>query len=268
MTHQPLVLFLLFIALASAGCNPLDAFYNEVRNTGYIPYQNVMAHSATGALVGGVPSRLQLVAPPETCFPTTTNGAQTGLRFRDESELPSQSRYVSIGAQANIQVLKGLSSANGTLTAGAQFSHIDRMELRFEGVHIEYMDSVRLAEFYRKSVSDLCKDFLDNYAIILQTIQADKLRFKFFTRDGGALRLSADNIKEIVNVSADLSYEITNDVELLVTTPKYIGYQLGKLQRKDNGIALWRATRTELDHFVFEWIHLFPLINLENERGD
>ena len=66
-----------------------------------------------------------------------------------------------------------------------------------------------------------------------------------------------DNIKEIINIGVDLSWEIVNDVELVITTPKYLGYQLAKLQRQDNGIGLWRATRTRHDRFVFEWIKLF-----------
>jgi hypothetical protein len=245
------------LLLFSTGCNPLDALYGEIKAAGYIPYQNVMAHSATGALIGGTPSRLQLVAPPETCFPSTVNGVPTQLRYRDESQLPSQARYASVGFDANVQVLKGLSAANGTLNAGAQFSHVDKMEMSFEGVHIEYLDSVRVADFYRKNVPELCKEFLDKYAVIFQALQTDKMAFKFYSKDGGSIKLSTENIKEIVNVSADLSWEITNDVELVITTPKYLGYQLGRLQRRDNGIAIWRATRTCRDRFVFEWIHFF-----------
>jgi hypothetical protein len=253
-----LPLFLLGGALvALTGCNPLDALNSEIINSGHIPFANPLAHSNTGTLVGGRPSRLQLVAPPETCFPSAVNGVPTQLRFRDDTVLPNQSKLVSVGFDANVKVLSGLSSANGTLNAGVNFSHVEQMELSFDGVHIEYMDSVRVTQFYQTQMPAICKDYLDQVGFIIQALQADKMTFKFFSKDGGALNLSVDNIKSIIDVSVDLKWEIDNNVSLVITTPKYLGYQLGKLQRKDNGFAFFRASRTKNDTFVFDSIGVF-----------
>ncbi|MBI3558389.1 MAG: hypothetical protein HY074_19140 [Deltaproteobacteria bacterium] len=253
-----------------SGCNPLDALNSQIQQTGHIPFQTPLAFSETGTLVGGTPSRLQLVAPPETCFPKTIDGVPTGLRFRDDTALPSTSHMTSVGFDANVKILKGLSAANGTLNAGVNFSHVDKMELNFEGVHIEYMDSIKLTQLYREKMGSLCKDYLDQVAFIVQALQADKMSFKFYSKDGGGLSLSMDNIKGIVDIGVDLKFEITNSVELVITTPKYLGYQLGKLQRSDNGLAFFRSSRTQGDKFVFDPITVFdppkPLAPLSIEE--
>ncbi len=254
---KPILVFLACSVVAFSGCSPLDALNDQIRQTGHIPFQTPLAFSETGTLVGGTPSRLQLVAPPETCFPKTIDGVPTGLRFRDDTALPNTSHMVSVGFNANVNVLKGLSAANGTLNAGLEFGHVDKMELNFEGVHIEYMDSIKLTQLYREKMGSLCKDYLEQVAFIVQALQADKMSFKFYSKDGLDIKLSMDNIKGIVDIGAELKFEITNSVELVITTPKYLGYQLGKLQRKDNGLAFYRASRTNKDRFVFEPITVF-----------
>ena len=240
------------------GCDgPLQAFKDEIRRSGHIPFENPLAHSSTGTLVGGTPSRLVLVAPPETCFPSDVNGIPTHLRFVDDTTLPRRSHLATVGFSANVEVLKMLSTGNGGLSAGVSFDHVDRMELNFEGVHIEYMDSIRLTQFYRDSLGDLCKDYLDRVAFVVQAIQAEKMSFKLYAKNGGGLKLSMENIQEFLNISVDLKFEIIDETELVITTPKYLGYQLGRLQRKDAGYAFTRASRIKNGKFVFEPIDLF-----------
>lgn len=245
------------LAVFLSGCNPLQSLHDQIRKSGHIPFPNPLAFSETGTLVGGTPGRLQLVAPPETCFPKTIDGVPTNLRFRDDTVLPNQNRMTSVGFEANVAVLKGISTANGTLNAGVNFKHVEKMELKFEGVHVEYMDSIRLTQFYREKMGSLCKDYLDQVAFIIQAIQADRMSFKFYSKTGGGLKLSLDNINAIIDIGVGLDFEIINEVELVITTPKYLGYQLGKLQRGDDGLAFFRASRVRKGRWVFEPINVF-----------
>jgi hypothetical protein len=255
---QKSLALVLSAGLLATGCDgPLLAFKDEIRRSGHIPFENPLAFASTGTLVGGTPDRLQLIAPPETCFPSEVAGQPTRLRFVDNTALPRRSTMTTVGFSANVEVLGMLSTGNGGIGAGVDFQHVDRMELAFDGVHIEYMDSIRLTQFYRESLGDLCKDYLDRVAFVVQAIQAEKTSFKFYSKDGGGIRLSMENLKQFVDVSLDLRFEIINQLELVITTPKYLGYQLGKLQRSDQGLAFQRASRVRDGRFLFESIDVF-----------
>ena len=51
-----------------------------------------------------------------------------------------------------------------------------------------------------------------------------------------------------------------------VTTPKYIGYQLGRLRKRDNSMVLYRAVSTRDDKYLFEPISLFEADEVDNEK--
>lgn len=256
----------ILIVMAGTGCDQLAGFHQQIRKSGHIEFQNPLAHGETGTLVGGTPKKLALVAPPETCFPNTVNGIPTELRFRDDTALPSESRVSSVGVNANLQLLKIVSGSNGTINAGVDFNQVSSMQLSFEGVHIEYMDSIKLTTFYKEQMGDICKSYLEQVAFIIQAIQAEKMSFKFHSKTGGEIKLTLDKIKQLIDLSADIKFQIERDVELVITSPKYLGYQLGKLQRKDNGFALYRATRTRFGRFVFEALNVFDPPKVFAER--
>jgi len=251
-----LAVFALIFSFTMSGCSPIEALLEEIRQAGYIPFQNPMEFSGTGTLVGAVggkASKLTFVAPPETCFPEKLpDGTPTDLRVRDTTALPSQNRVVTVGFDVNVAVLQGLSSANGSLAAGASFNSVEKMEVSFEGAHIDYMDSVKLVKFYQQQMNPDCKPWLEKTGFIVQALEADKLSFKLYSKEGGSIKLTMDNLKSFIDISADLAFEIDNDVELVITTPKFLGYQLGKFQKIDNGSAYYRAASTRLDD-TFDW---------------
>lgn len=238
------------------GCNPIDPLYKEIKKYGYIPYTTPLQYAGTGTLVGGSPSSLSLIASPETCFPNQINGVPTNLRQIDDSTLPHTVYKVSANGNANIKLFNFLSIGNPIISAGAQFGIVKTTELSMEGVHIEYMDSIKLSEYYPQMPA-ICREYLKHVGFIIQAIKVDKLSFKFYSSSGGAINLNLQNIQEIVNISANATWNIENSVTLNITTPKYIGYQLGKLQEQDQGLVLYRATRTVLNKFHFDPIDIF-----------
>jgi hypothetical protein len=255
---------LIWTAILTAGlaaCGDLDDLKKEIRRTGHIEFQNPLGAAGPGTLLGGTPKRLQLVAPPQTCFPDAIGEGEeaqpTHLRFVDDSVLPSRSTVVSSTAEASAKLLTFLNGGNSPIGAGAKFSRVRGMELSFEGVRVEYLDSIRLTRFYRASMDELCKDYLEKVGFVIQAIKADKMAFKFYDKTGVALELSIEIVKDLLKLGTGVSYEISNTTQLIITTPKYLGYQLGKLQREDNGMALYRASRVKDGKFRFEPVSVF-----------
>ena len=150
---------LLISAWIFSACDPVDQLRAVIVGYGYIYYETPLAQAGPGTLVGGGPKNLQLVANPETCFPHQINGVSTGLYFVDDSSLPERSHQVSAKGSAAVSLVNFMGSGNPLLGVGASFSEVQSVSLKMDGIHIEYIDSIRLAQFYHESLSPACKDF-------------------------------------------------------------------------------------------------------------
>lgn len=249
--------FILIAGLFACSDGPMDFFNRQMQEYGYIAYQTPLQFAGTGTLVGGRPDALSIIAHPQTCFPSEVGGVRTGLRQRDESTLPTTHETITVEGGASVELFKALRVGSPSISAGTRLKEVSAIELSFNGVHIEYIDAIRLAEFYRQSLSDICKDYLDQVGFIIQAIRVDQMEFKFFKKDEGRIAITADNIEEFVDISADTSWHIERSGSLVINTPKYVGYQLGSLKREDQGLVLQRATTTRFNRFIFEPINIF-----------
>jgi hypothetical protein len=250
------LLFTPFLFMVSCG-DPIGAFYAELEKYGYIPYATPMHVAGTGTLIGGSPKSMQIIANPNTCFPNIDIG-ETQVRFRDDSVLPSSSMHFSVSTNLQFRLFKVLSAGAPSIQAGAQINEVGSIEMDFEGVHVEYFDSVRLVNFYRGFMSDICREYLNRVGVITQAIVVDKMRFAFMAKHGGQIHISLDNINQYIDITADAEWEIDQTWTLVVKSPKYIGYQLGALQEQDNGLSLKRASSVQLDKWVWKDIGVFP----------
>lgn len=247
---------LLVITLVSA-CGDANEYLQQlIQSYGYISYRTPLQESGTGTLVGGAPSSLSLIAHPNTCFPVELDGKKTGLRRKDYSTLPSTQERVSIEGGAKADILKQLSLISN-VSGNVQLKEIQTVEVQFNGVHVEYMDAIRLSEFYREKMTNICKDYLDKVGFIIQAIRIDQMKLQFFKENRQQVELSLEKIEDILDIAPDLVWKIEQNSTLVIDTPKYLGYQLGTLKRKDDGLALYRATRTYDDKFVFESMDVF-----------
>ncbi len=64
-------------------------------------------------------------------------------------------------------------------------------------------------------------------------------------------------LNQYIRILPNVNYEIVEGYKVVITTPKYIGYQLGRLRQEDQGQVLYRAMQAENDKFVFEPISVF-----------
>ena len=256
-----LSVFLILPLLAACG-NPMQVFQNQIGKMGYIVYQNPLEKSGPGTLVGGSPTSLSLVTNPQECFPDSAGTVENPLRIIQDTAIPTLAQTTSFTGSAKVDLLNFLGNSNSLFTVAGGFNIVDTINLQVSNAKIETIDQVVLQNYYNTpenqgGMSQVCKDYLDQVGFIIQALRVDTMTFSFQQKDGGNIDLSGTAIQQIVDVSTDATYSVDQNFNLTFTTPKYIGYQLGKLQKEDAGMDLYRATTTMLNKFIFKSIALF-----------
>ncbi|NBX16722.1 MAG: hypothetical protein EBR09_05090 [Proteobacteria bacterium] len=244
--------------IACGSGNPEQILRAEILNVGFIPYETPLEFAGTGTLVGGKPYEMQLIAPPESCFPNQISGAATNIRVTDNTELPMKSSAFQVTGNARVGLVDALGKGNSPLSVGVSFNKAQRVDFSYTRPKREYFDAIKLTDFYRRQIPEICKDYLDKVGFISEAIKVDEMRFKFYGSNGGAIDLTVVDPKTLVQVSLGTSWQVANTYELVITTPKYIGYRMGRLTRSDNGVSLCRAIKvSEEGSYQFECLDSF-----------
>lgn len=244
-------------SLFLVACNTMKSFNDEIKQAGYIPYSTPLQYAGPGTLIGGRPSKLNLIANPSTCFPTEIDGVPTNLLKIDYTTLPTKERTVTTSGKANVDLLNTFGTGNPLFKIGAKFNSVKTMTLTMKGIHVEYLDSVLLSGFYHNQMSEICKDFLDKVGFIIQAMKVDELEFTLYDRKGGKIDFSLNNLNQYIDIAAGVEFIVENKTTLKITTPKYIGYQLGRLIKEDKGLSLYRASTVKMDKYNFVSLVLF-----------
>lgn len=262
--HTKASLSCLLIALASfTACkkselnDPLTALNGLVKEYGYIGYQNPLEKAGTGVLLGGKPSSLAFVAPSQECFPD-----ESVKRVIDTSNISKKYNY---RFQGNLGFL-----VFGTpiISAGLGLKQDHTVEIELNGITLEYMNSLDVTRWYREGLDDVCKEYLNEVGFVIQALQTDSLTISIKKVGGLNIGLNADNISEFFNIEAGVDWQIKDEFKLVIDTPKYIGYQLGRLKQEDQGKSLYRSMSTENDKFIFEKISLFDEPEEETKKSN
>lgn len=219
-------------------------------------YQNPIAKAGTGTLIGGRPNSMMYVADPQTCF-NDNYELPVQLRRIDHIELPDIAKTIKVEGGVNADLLNVLGTGEAPIRAGVGFNKVQTIELSFEDVQLEYLDSVAIKYYYDNVMDETCKDFLDQVGFIIQAIKVGKMRFVFTDKNGAKIELSTPVIEDILRLGVDIEYSIENRYSLIIETPKYLGYQLGQLRKSDNGYTLYRASTTKKNQYVFKSINVF-----------
>lgn len=245
------------LALSFISCgNPVKILKKEISKAGYIQYQNPIEEAGTGTLVGGPPSHMMYVAHPQTCFP---DDPEIGLNFRktDRINLPSIAKKITTEGSVNVELLEVLGTGSSPIGIGVGFDLVKTIELEFKDVTVEYLDSVLLKSYYDNGMDETCKDFLNEVGFVIQALRVGQMKFQFTSNGGGKIELSAPVIEQILSLGIDVSWRVENKYTLVIDTPKYLGFQMGQLKEKDNGMALYRAAKVKKNKYVFESISVF-----------
>lgn len=272
----PLLSSALLILFFSSCGNNLRFLQKEILSYGYIFYPTPLEYSGPGTLVGGSPKAMQLVAAPDTCFPDQIEGVPTDLRRMDRTTLPRREITMTVSGDLKLKLFNFLKTGNPVLRAGTNFSIVHSVQLEMSGVHIEYLDSIKLTQFYRSHLSPICKEYLEKVPFIVQAMKVEKLTFQFRSKSGQAIYLDLQNLESIVDIGANIAWEIQNNTTLIINSPKYIGYQLGSFRSQagsPEGMVLYRATGVKWGKYVFRPTSVFKrspsedLIPLEMEKN-
>jgi hypothetical protein len=254
---------LILISMGSfIACNPINEIKKTIKDTGHIMFPNPMEDARTGTLVAGTPKHLQFIAPHDACFP---NGIP-GLRVEDNTNIPQKYHSYSFSGGAKADLLDILGVGTGVIGAGIDYHYAKEVNLEMEGVKIEYFDSIILAKYFRgeldQTMSQACKDYLQYTGFVTQALKVDKLKFTFLNKHGVAMNINPKMVEVFLNLGIDLSYHVENHTTLVIDTPKYIGFVLGRFKPEDNGVVLYRASKVRWNKFVFKSIDMFGGSNM------
>ena len=62
----------------------------------------------------------------------------------------------------------------------------------------------------------------------------------------------------MLEIGVGTDWRISNSYELVITTPKYIGYRMGRLTRGDDGVSLCRANKIDSEgRYKFQCLDSF-----------
>ncbi len=251
-TSKKALLSLPFLFLGFTSCedaitdDPVSALNGLVKEYGHIGHINPLDSSGTGTMLAGSPSTLAYIASAEECFPSDVVPRQYDRQYFN--------RTYSYNFQGNL----GFTVFGTALfSAGLGLDKSHNVQIQLNGLTVEYMSSLDITNWYVESMSDVCKLYLDDVGFIIQALITDSMTITISKVGGTNVGLSADNISDFIQFEAGVDWQIIDGYTVEINTPKYIGYQLGRLRLEDNGRTLYRAMTAENDQFVFESLSLF-----------
>ncbi len=226
--------------------DPISALNGLVNEYGFIGHENPLENSETGTMLAGTPNSLAYIAPSETCFPK-----EALTRSYDRQHF---NRTYNYSFQGNL----GFTVFGTSLfSAGLGLNNQHTVDIELNGVTIEYLSSIEISEWYLEGMSETCKVYLDDVGFIIQALIADSMKITIKKIGGTNIGIDADNINQYINIEAGVDWQIVDGYTVEINTPKYIGYQLGRLRLEDDARVLYRAMTTKEDRFIFESIGLF-----------
>ncbi|QLY26525.1 hypothetical protein [Bdellovibrio sp. KM01] len=233
-------------------CSPKTTYENFISDQGYIPFQQPLSQVGVGALLAGSPDQLRIISPSKTCFPTAYNGADTQLYQSVDAQLPEISKKMSISAGMDANFL----AASGTplFRLKTSYTQLKTLDVHIDGASIEYLDEIAFGMWVYSGMSEACRAYLQNGgSFIRQALRVDKMLFQFKNSKGGLIAINTDKIKEIMDFEVDVKWEIVDNYTMSITSPKYVGYHLAKVNPQSPGsIAYIASDLTKKGEFDFK----------------
>jgi hypothetical protein len=248
-------LFVLFLIYNLSSCqqqeqetadDPVSSLNKLMREYGHIGHQNPLDNTAPGTMLAGKPSVLSFIANSEDCFPSDEI-----TRHVDQSNFSKKHSYKFKGG------FGFFANANNLFSAGLSLKNDYMVNIEITNMTIEYMSSIDITDWYQGGMRDTCKSYLDDVGFIIQAVKSDNLKISIKSDEGTNIQLDPTNISQYIQFDFGVNWELIDEYTVEITTPKYIGYQLGRLRLDDDGRSLYRATVAENDKFIFERIGLF-----------
>ena len=228
-----ILLGLSLAALSSCG-SPEKFFEKVIAEQGYIAYSTPLSSAGVGTIIQGSPDAMNVVAHPQRCFPDQVGNTQTGLRWQADTDLPNIYRNFDIGFGGIFSQLLSVGNLLASLNIG--FNLAQAVNVEFDGASVEYLDQIAFIENYGL-ISDTCQMVLESQPFILQALRVKKMKFQFYQQNGLKLGLTPEIVAEMMGFGLDVEWDIKENYTLEISTPKYIGYQVGLIGEHSPGIV-------------------------------
>jgi hypothetical protein len=213
----------IFACVLLTACNPQNQFNKIIKDLGFIAYSTPLDSVGTGTIIKGKPRNLIVYTRPERCLPDIlANGAHTKLRYQAETDLPQSVKEVKVDFSAELSFFG--KNGNPLFTVNPSANYVKSVEAKFSNAKVEMIDEVVFWQLFENRMSEECKTALLRYPVMWKALKIGKMEFVFKSQTGAAIKLAAPMIKEIVKIDANVSWSITNNYTLTITTPKYIGF--------------------------------------------
>lgn len=251
LTHVLAAVLVLPIVAFCSGCAPsLSALDKYVQSQGFIPYTTPTQNVGPGTILGGTPSELTFVASPETCFPAS-------LIHSDPTSLPSEASSITATGSLGVSLSNMAAQLVGGWTAqgSVSFSKLQQVQLQVGNAEIDWMDLVELESFYATGLSPGCQSYLNLTGFVLEGLKVDQLSFQFIDNSGAAIDLTAAYMGIGGNIGT--SWSVQNKTTLVISSPTYLGYQVGSLRNSSQGLVLYRAADVSNGQFDFKPLSIF-----------
>ena len=226
--------------------DPISALNGLVQEYGFIGYENPLENSGTGVMLAGRPTALAYIAPANDCFPEDALVREYDTQYFN--------RTYNYKFQGNL----GFTVFGSALfSAGLGLDRTHTVNVELNGITIEYLSNIQVTDWYKAGMSETCREYLDDVGFVVQALITDSMKISITKIGGTNVGLTEDNIVEFIDFNAGVDYQIIDQYTVEISTPKYIGYQLGRIRMEDEGRVLYRAMVALDDQFVFEPIGLF-----------
>jgi len=248
MKRKILFSLLSSVLLSACGESPRNLLDQVVKEKSFIPFQLPMPSTRVGTMLNGNDREMYLIARPERCFPDLAG--PSSLRWVQPTDLPSQYRKVEFGFHTDVNPI--IESGNLLVTFKATAKYVKTVQIELKDASVEFLDEASFRNFYVTGMSEECKGLLAQYPFIVQGLRIEAMNFVFKEESGVVIDLTA-RIEEIVDIAAGVNWRIENNYTLNISTPKYIGYRMGKLGNSTSKLGLMYASTTdENGNWVFK----------------
>lgn len=224
--------FLLILSLTQlASCNPRTYFYKVIEKIGFIAYHTPLDSVGAGTLVKGKPANMMVYAEPQRCLPSTNpDGTPTYIKWEGKTDLPQVLRESKFDFSANLEFVG--TNGNPLFKFKAGINAIKKVEMKFSDASVEFIDEIMFWKYYKTNMTSNCRKAFLKYPVFWKTLKVGKMEYVFRNEFGIAIELSAELVREMIDFSVGVNWNITNGYTLTIETPKYIGFLVAQVNQE------------------------------------
>jgi hypothetical protein len=252
-----LSLYIVSLSLIASCNNPEKHYNNVIEDAGYISYKTPVSDTLPGALFSeSTPDNLIFAGMHDECFP------EDHLRHLRKTDIPQSLKKVSFSSSLDTGFFDEV--GNEIFKLNYDSSLVKEVKLEMKGVTFEGMSFRRLARYFDSGMDFYCQEDLlsGDFTFVLGGMRVESLEFSFKNNANSSLKLTSEKLKELIDLDSDTSWEIRNDYTLVVNTPKYIGYHMGKIRLGNDGekiLSIATSYKHQKNKYFYEDVYKFGL---------